>query len=448
MTDRHRDRGFTLVELIISVVILGIVMVVISSLFLVILRTPASAKVRADDARSLLAISTWLPNDVASVPRLDATDVDVPTYWSKGTGDPLLCAGVSTAGSVSVLSLRWLEKSGSTTTTYVANYRVVDENGWRLKRFTCSGTGSTAPFGTAVTVNVSTELPDPASTPITVNWKIINGQIAGVEMILTTFDGDTLRVDAASNNLNETLTGNNTSNTTSTSVPVNNPPSVADLYTTIELNTSAVLTLPVTDPDVGDTITITVVASDAELVAVSPAPGGLDITVTADSTSGASVGEVYVLTYEADDGTDVVPGKVTVSVVASPATTTTSTSSTTTSTSSTTTTTIPCTASFSSVIPDPAYNEVNGAGNDQDVAPLQVPVIVTITKSGNCSDLVLSYQPNSGGSGTIYTLTFGAGNNQTLPAIASQRWRDGTRTLRLVDVGRALTLDNYDLEVI
>mgnify|MGYP000246919284 CR=1 FL=1 len=67
-TGTHRDDGFTLIEVIIVLVILGIVMSSLSLAFSVALRTNPDNESRVDDARSTRSLATWLSYDVSSTP--------------------------------------------------------------------------------------------------------------------------------------------------------------------------------------------------------------------------------------------------------------------------------------------------------------------------------------------------------------------------------------------
>jgi prepilin-type N-terminal cleavage/methylation domain-containing protein len=65
---RLHDRGFTLVETVIVVALMGIVMSVLAATFVVVVRTNPANEARDDGARGLLGLSTWLPEDVSSTP--------------------------------------------------------------------------------------------------------------------------------------------------------------------------------------------------------------------------------------------------------------------------------------------------------------------------------------------------------------------------------------------
>ena len=146
--DRNRsDSGFTLPEVLISVVVIGMIATVLGGVFSVFMRSTPTTEARADDARSVMGLVTWLPQDVDSTP---ATGFDL------GAGT---ASGCNLNPGVNLLRLEWHEKIGSVTTTYVANYRHVSTaSAARVVRITCSGVGS-PPFATGEQQNLTSDLP-------------------------------------------------------------------------------------------------------------------------------------------------------------------------------------------------------------------------------------------------------------------------------------------------
>ena len=204
--ERHRDAGFTLTEVLIVVVLMGLIATAIATVFTTIVRTTPPTEARADDARSLLGISIWLPTDVSSTPRspLAADESgDTAGRWSVSSG-PTGCGPGDTGQNL--LRLSWTENLGGSTTTYVAAYRIVDgPESARIERTTCVNGGA------RTTINVTAGLPLSMSSPVSVDWKreVDDGTtyIVGVEFEIMTFEGDTLRVDASSRNPAQSLSG-------------------------------------------------------------------------------------------------------------------------------------------------------------------------------------------------------------------------------------------------
>lgn len=116
------DRGFTLVELIVVVLLLGITVGALSNAIIVVLRTHQGVTERLDDNRDLLNLATWLPQDVNST----------PAGTTPGTGIeagnlPSGCA--TTDVGVGLLRLTWTEQVGNLPTrSYRVSYRAVTDN--------------------------------------------------------------------------------------------------------------------------------------------------------------------------------------------------------------------------------------------------------------------------------------------------------------------------------
>lgn len=85
LSDRRRDDGFTLIELVVSIAILGIVVVAMSAAFTVAFASNRETEERLDGSQPLQFASTWFASDVAS-----ANDVKVNTAASCGTGTALV----------------------------------------------------------------------------------------------------------------------------------------------------------------------------------------------------------------------------------------------------------------------------------------------------------------------------------------------------------------------
>ncbi len=190
---RPRDAGFTLIELLIGIVLTGLIMPVITSVFVVIVRNNPAVQTRADDSRSTRGLTTWLPQDVLSTPPKVVTDGS-PGYnvqVSKASD----CTG--TSGSTNVLHMVWQENAGSGVVNYVANYRYVTNGGTtQLKRYTCSGTG-VPPYSNTTIRNATTAIKGSSvsATPI-----LDGSRLAFVDVTLQTVSGLDVLIRAASRN--------------------------------------------------------------------------------------------------------------------------------------------------------------------------------------------------------------------------------------------------------
>ena len=194
-----RDGGFTLVELLIVISILGVIVSTLSTAIVVIIRNTPSATTRIDDARTLRGISTWMAYDVTSTPPFDLS----VTANSNGGMDPRSTAtNVCNAPGQNVLQLSWIEFTG-TTQSYVASYRYVDSSGERrLMRTTCWRTGSGA-YGNARTINLTAGLS--ATVPVASFDTNGAGRITVVKIRLFGASGEQVVVDTSSRNPAEFL---------------------------------------------------------------------------------------------------------------------------------------------------------------------------------------------------------------------------------------------------
>ena len=80
MNDRP-DRGVTLAEVLITVVLLSLISGLLAVVFTVVVRSRPAAEARLDDARSLLGITNWLPGDVNSTP-VQPVSTATPEWWN------------------------------------------------------------------------------------------------------------------------------------------------------------------------------------------------------------------------------------------------------------------------------------------------------------------------------------------------------------------------------
>ena len=188
------DRGFTLVETIVVVLMVGVLASVMVAVIAVILRNVPGTEARADDSRSYQRLIQWLPRDAASTP---AGEFDTTGPWAS--------PGCDGATGKYLAHMSWPSDSGTT----VAEYRLVPNSpGGRVQRFTCSSDGS---YLDTATIEVSSAVFDAVPT----------GDSAGVTLTLITCAtpacsaGDTtpIVVSGGSRNPSESLP------TTTTTVP-------------------------------------------------------------------------------------------------------------------------------------------------------------------------------------------------------------------------------------
>ena len=199
MKRRARSEGFTLVEVLVSMSVMGLIATVISSVVIVAVRHNPAVQMRTDAAHTLQGITTWLPQDVDSTPP-GGFDV-VKTKVSGCTSSP----------GVSVLHMQWSENISGTTTQFIANYRYVVSGTQNLiERVACNGTGS-LPLPNTTVQRVSGPLApmpgnwQPRDPPAAVFFLPPIGDVETVIMQLTTANNLVLGVEAAPKNPGITL---------------------------------------------------------------------------------------------------------------------------------------------------------------------------------------------------------------------------------------------------
>lgn len=358
LTDRRgRDAGFTLPELLISIVLTALVGSVIAMVIVTSMKTAPVVTSRADGAVAVQGLTTWLPPDVDSaVPG----QLDVNPAKSSG------CIGADVG--INLLHLSWDERFNSTTTNYVADYRfVTTAEGGQIVRVSCKGSPSLgAPSTLTMSGKLSTTVP--TVIPIDTNSDGLNDQVT---FKIETLSGEIAYIDAATKNPDETLPPNKTSYTTTTAP--NASPIAGDI--SLNVNPSAPITfvLPASDPD-GDTLTAILgtlpVGWTASVI-------GLQVTLTPNATT-----STIEIQYRVVDPSGLDDGGVIKVVVSSSPTTTIG--------PATTTTTIPpCVIANIIVENSPVRLSANGTGK------LKTDVVVTVVvESGYCVGLTLEYETN------------------------------------------------------
>ncbi len=498
----RRDAGFTLTEVIIVVVIMGIISVAIGGVFSVIVRTTPPTEARADDARSLLGLSTWLPADVNSTPMTPSGSVDAEgASFDRRPGASSTCS--SGNDGTNLLKLRWTEQFGGTV-RYDVSYRIVErDSGWHIVRVSCTNGGTatvnnlTAALGPPVENDVSGDITR-VTSPADVTYKFDDGLVVGAVVRVTTIDGEQIRIDTVSQSPNESLPPigsvelDPTTTTEATTTTTTEPPSsvgVCSLLDTVasvdQVPTPAISTLLRDATDLASGALTSEVAVDAVLrTTIAEDLATLDLTTqtcatlqlvyetgTAVVSRPATVDAVCTET-DTDDPDTCIELTVTASIElpADPAEqwTTAMTpdpphpvhladgSGTMIPGSETgffvdedpDTVPVTCTASFVSVDPSSVYNTNNANSNNTNnvtAGVLLEDVTVTVSKGENCGNLGLEYVHNPPSAGWK---PFGASSQVILERTNQEIWTDGDRVLRLRDGQGGDILAETTLEIL
>ena len=147
----RRDRGMTLVELLITVTILGIIMTSLSAAMIVILRTERPIKDHLSESKDITFLQAWIPNDLASASSRNIDPLHQPSPRT-------------TLPGTNVLTLNRADISTSdVTTNYVVSYRYVQVGEeWQLQRYEIRNVGLTTQ--TLTKVGVAHQLAAPPAT--------------------------------------------------------------------------------------------------------------------------------------------------------------------------------------------------------------------------------------------------------------------------------------------
>lgn len=404
----RRDAGFTLTELLITIVVSGIIVPVIAMAIVVSLRTLPGVGDRADAGVAVQGITTWLPSDVDST---EPGGIDANPATASG------CQG--TDPGTNVIRLTWTETFRAATVRYVADYRfVVKGTSGHIVRISCSGSPT---LGVPATLSMSGLLTDDAPG-VTITDSNLDGRSDRVRLSVKTLAGPEVFIDAVSKNLGQTLP-----------IPppdveptvTNRPPEASAVSLQANPLVPLVIALPAVDPD-GDVLTTTLTGVPAGWVTVV---NGTTVTITPLATpTSATIG--YTVT---DTGGLTATSTITIGVVVVPTTTTTTT----------TTTTIPpaCVLSSMSISPSSTV-DLTGKGTGK----LKHNVKITITLgSGYCVGLTLQYE--TGAPNGQYIQNFGdkAPYSVTLVGNPSgtELWAPGVHPLVVVDgTGRTVATQN------
>jgi prepilin-type N-terminal cleavage/methylation domain-containing protein len=159
----RRDDGFTLIELVISVAILGIITSALFGIVLQYLRVTASTQTRLNESTDQQFVSAYWQTDVSSLGRRSFNVGDsanpIPTQQSVwvGAAAPNGCGGSVSGGDV-VVSFAWTDfdvgvtdpdNAWDSSAQEVAYVAVPNGPQWVLKRVRCHGATADQPITVA-----------------------------------------------------------------------------------------------------------------------------------------------------------------------------------------------------------------------------------------------------------------------------------------------------------
>lgn len=243
------DAGFTLPELLIVIVLMGILMPVLAVAFSVVIRSSPTSGARADDSRSLTNLTNWISQDVSS------TSED-GFFVGTSAGGCLLPS--SAASSVNLLELNWKEGAKQ----FVANYRFVSTGASKgqIFRYACLKGQAASELRMTADLNKIVDSANPLFSPAPVRiapvpTKRADGSpgIKGVQLVVVIRDDygvqrELLNLDATTTNIVTVLPG-----TSGMPGGTNTAPTASPLSITMAQGATRLENLPALDPN-GDVL--------------------------------------------------------------------------------------------------------------------------------------------------------------------------------------------------
>jgi len=145
---RRRDEGFTLIEMLITVVILGIIMVPLSNVVIGVLRNTDATSARLAESHDVQITSTYWAQDVASIGTRDTANPLSPQLLKSVETSVSNSGGSYPCGTTGTAAVRFISDniaSGATPTnsrTMVAYYPVAVGTRFELHRLRCVGSAT------------------------------------------------------------------------------------------------------------------------------------------------------------------------------------------------------------------------------------------------------------------------------------------------------------------
>jgi hypothetical protein len=160
--------GFTLIETVIVVALIGLVSTVLAAAVVSVLRIAPATEFRVDDARTTRGLHTWLARDIASTPP-NAGIVPGEGGFLFGGPSPNACGATGTF----VLYLNWID--AETGESFHSNYTIEGSGPSGVITRTICSSGPLAPSAIRLTTQIDPNVcpamtgyavPDPTSGPV------------------------------------------------------------------------------------------------------------------------------------------------------------------------------------------------------------------------------------------------------------------------------------------
>ena len=286
------DAGFTLPELLIVIVLMGVLMPVLAVAFSVVIRSSPTSEARADDSRSLTNLTNWVSQDVASTSE---------NGFFVGTSAGGCVLPSSAASSKNLLELNWTEGAKS----FVANYRFVSTGASKgqIFRYACLKGQAASELRMTADLNTIVDSTNPLSpapvriAPVPTVRADNSPGVKGVQLVVVIRDDygvqrELLNLDATTTNIVTFLPG-----VTGAPGGTNTAPTASPLSITIAQGATRLENLPAIDTN-GDLLFTTFPGPDLLPPAWNVLATGTTIELTPDPLAAPGT---YPITYRVTD---------------------------------------------------------------------------------------------------------------------------------------------------
>jgi prepilin-type N-terminal cleavage/methylation domain-containing protein len=155
LKERRRDAGFTLPELLISVMLTGILATTMAGAFSIVLSQQKPTIDRLAESKDITFVQTWVPLDISSA--VASTDPNVPTINDAPDADPTLAKQLP---GTNVLTVLRADLTAGSEVRYYVSYRYLQvRDEWRIVRYEIRNAGTASEV--VKEVGVAHQMPAP-----------------------------------------------------------------------------------------------------------------------------------------------------------------------------------------------------------------------------------------------------------------------------------------------
>jgi prepilin-type N-terminal cleavage/methylation domain-containing protein len=286
MRSRRRtttDAGFTLIEAVICIALMGLLSTVIAAAIVVTMKSSPAVADRADAAVNVQGLVTWLPQDVDS-----ATPGTFDTTDTTTSG----CAGADPGRNV--LKMTWHEQITSLI-NYSVSYRYIPlpnpADGGKIVRVYCTAGGPRNELTVSGVIPAWVVGDEPVRIALTDSPADADSLIDSAKVTVEPVVGKTIVIDATTKNLNETLSSPPPPPppVTPPPSPTNNAPVAVNSAQTAKAMTDVAMNVSASDLD-NDPLTVSLLVIPAGWTVTTT--GGLGIVVNAPLLAIGTTGSI------------------------------------------------------------------------------------------------------------------------------------------------------------